>query len=152
MDAASVAAFVSLAVSAAALAISIAAYRARAVPKHRKPTLSREKSKRIKRYVLLKVVCIDSEDPDKLFKELVQRVYTALGPALMARCGLALVAYRRDLGRAILRVSGSPDCVKHVLLALSMLHVLEDSRCLAVPLRTSGCLTRLRKALRVYRA
>ena len=149
----------SIAIASAALAVSCIALLATLLQRRSKASEARARGialpsrrfRRIKRYVLVKVVCLDGE-PEPLVRELTQRVYSVLGPALMARCGLALVAYRKDLGRAIIRVSGDPQCVKHVLMALSMMHVLEKSKCLAVPLRASGCLTRLRKALRVYRA
>jgi len=100
----------------------------------------------------MKVVCLDDADVEQFSKELIHNLYRALGPVLSARCGIALVAFRRDLGRAIVRVSGEADCVRYVLAAISTLHALLNVRCLAIPLRVSGCLTRLRKALRVYRA
>jgi len=143
----------SIALSIASLIIAArAAKQTFTTPRRIHAVASRRRAKRVKRYVLLKVVCLDGAPPDEFARELTSKLYSALGPVLAAKCGIALAAFRKDLGRAIIRVSGDPRCVSHVLLALSTLHVLENSRCLAIPLRTSGCLTRLRKALRVYRA
>ncbi len=107
--------------------------------------------RRMKRYVLLRVVCFEDVPIESFVKELVSKLYNCMGIALRARCGLALAAYRPDLGRAILRVSGDPQCLKFVLLTLSLRHFLDNVPCIAIPLRTSGLLTRLRKYLRVYR-
>ncbi len=140
--------------SITAIAIALIALRTTKkflVKKVPRTALPRRRVSRVKRYVLVKAVCMDG-DAEAMFKELVPKLYRVLGPTIMSRCGLALVAYRKDLNRAILRVSGDPECVRYVLFALATMHiVLEESKCLVVPLRTSGCLTRLRKALRVYR-
>ena len=105
-------------------------------------------SRRVKRYVLVKVVCF-SDVPANVFMEtLVKRLYKVLGPALRTRCGLALANYRSDIGKAIVRVSGDPFCVKAVLVALTLMHMVEDTGCVCIPLKTSGLLTRLRKLLR----
>ncbi len=152
----SVPALIAMALSLAAVALSILSVvlcsrRARTMLIKAGSSAKRSQRRRVKRYVLVKVVCFDA-DAESFVKELTRSVYRALGPVLSARCGLALAAFRNDLGRAILRVSGEADCVRYVLAALSTLHILFDARCIAIPLRVSGCLTRLRKALRVYRA
>ena len=139
------------------LALSIACIRALKSLRARSPTTvsesvyGRRRHRRVKRYILLKVVCIQGGDLDEELRSLVKHIQRVLGPELSTRCGVALVAYRRDPGRAIIRVSGASDCVKHVLSALALKHIVGAGKCLAVPIRTSGLLTRLRKMLRVYR-
>ena len=106
--------------------------------------------RRTKRYILFKFVCIDSIDLEEFSKKIISHIYAALGPTMRMKCGLALVAARPDLGRGIIRVSGDPVCVKYVLAAMSIRHIVDGIPCLIIPVRTSGLVSRLRKFLKVY--
>jgi len=156
MEIATALAAASIGIAVAGLITSIAALRTvrslRSVKEPSEAVYGRRRHRRVKRYILLKIVCIETGSVEEELRELVKHIHRVLGPELSTRCGIALVAYRRDLGRAIIRVSGASDCVKHVLAALALKHIVGAGKCLAVPVRTSGLLTRLRKMLRVYRA
>ena len=106
--------------------------------------------RRVKRYVLLKIVCLSDVSIEQFSKALISHIYKTLGPSLRIKCGLTLIAARPDLNRAIIRVSGESECVKQVLLALSIRHLVDDIPCLTIPLRTSGLVSRLKKYLKVY--
>lgn len=106
--------------------------------------IARKKHRRVKRYILAKVVCLDGIDAKKLVEEIESSVNSFLGHAVKLNCSLTLLSYRSDLNRAIFRVVGSGMCVKYALVALSLQHLVSRS-CIVIPIRTSGLLSRIRK-------
>ncbi len=109
------------------------------------PTIiSRKKSKIIKRYIAIKILCPEETSIVTYIKSLSRDIDELLGPIGKIRCGVTLISFRADKKRAILRVVGYSECVKYVLLILSIQHVLKN-QCIVVPIKTSGLLTRIRK-------
>ncbi|ADM28080.1 hypothetical protein Igag_1275 [Ignisphaera aggregans DSM 17230] len=106
--------------------------------------ISRKKSKRVKRYIAIKILCPEETDIVTYIKSLSRDINELLGPIGRIRCGVTLISFRADKRRAILRVVGYSECVKHVLLILSIQHLLKN-QCIAIPIKTSGLLTRIRK-------
>jgi RNase P/RNase MRP subunit POP5 len=108
--------------------------------------LTRRKYRRVKRYILVKFLCLDSNDYRDLSNYLKKSIYSLLGPVLKHRCNIELISYRADTGRAIIRVRGEAICVPYTLLALSIQHINHLlGSCIAIPIRTSGLLSRLRR-------
>ncbi len=149
--------YLCLGISVASLAVAVLALYTSAKRQRivRETVLSREvygsrHYRRTKRYILFRFVCFDSIDLEEFAKRIVSHIYAALGPTMRMKCGLALVTVRPDLGRGIIRVSGDPACVKHVLAAMSIRHIVDGIPCLIIPVRTSGLVSRLRKYLKVY--
>lgn len=108
--------------------------------------LTRKRTKRVKRYLLVKAVCSEGSTARQLAEDLSKGLQLAMGLAHRTRCEVSLISFRRDAGKAIIRVVGDGNCVKEVLLTLSIQHLLLGG-CILVPLKTSGLLSRLRKAL-----
>ncbi len=109
------------------------------------PTIiSRKKNKRIKRYIAIKILCPEEANIATYIKSLSRDINDLLGPIGRIRCGITLISFRTDKRRAILRVTGYSECVKYVLLILSIQHLLRG-QCIAIPIKTSGLLTRIRK-------
>ncbi len=106
--------------------------------------IARKRYRRIKRYILVKMVCHDGIDIRRFGEDLEKRISSFLGPVVKMDCGLTLISFRPDLNRAIFRVVGSSICVKYSLIALSLQHFASEG-CIVVPLRTSGLLSRIRK-------
>ena len=104
--------------------------------------LSRKRYRKVKRYILVKFVCLDNSY-ESLANTVKQRVAELLGPILRHRCSVDVVSYRSSSRRAILRVRGETVCVVYTLLALSIQHIGGGS-CIAIPIRTSGLISRLR--------
>jgi len=104
--------------------------------------------KRVKRYILFRFVCFDETHVSEFSKRVTSHIYAFLGPLIKTRCGISMVTVRSDLGRGIIRVSGDSECVKYVLTAMSLRHVVDGIPCLVIPLRTSGLVSRLRRYLR----
>ncbi len=111
------------------------------------------RSRRIKRYVLLKVVCLDpSIDMDMFIKSLTKHIRSSMGSTTRFRCDIALISYSVENGRAILRVTGDSLCLDLVLATLSIRHFIDRVSCLTIPIRVSGLVSRLRKFIGVFRA
>ena len=108
--------------------------------------LTRKKSRRVKRYILLKIVCNEDANPKIFIYDLHKRLSKFLGELDKIDCGITVAAFSKDSGRAILRVVGDYRCVKRVLVALSIQHIVFGD-CIAIPIKTSGLLSRLRKFL-----
>ncbi|MCS7111114.1 MAG: hypothetical protein N3E36_06910 [Sulfolobales archaeon] len=104
----------------------------------------RKRYRRMKRYILAKVVCLDNIDAKKLGEDIEKAVNSFLGHVVKLDCSLTLLSFRSDLNRAIFRVVGSSACVKYSLVALS-LHHLASGSCIVIPIRTSGLLSRVRR-------
>ncbi len=103
-----------------------------------------KKYRRIKRYVLVKFVCLDSGF-ETLSEHVKQSIDKLLGPILRYRCNVDIVSYRPEKKRAIIRVRGEAICVIYTLLALTIGHLEKDSdSCIAIPIRTSGLISRLK--------
>ncbi|MEL9939429.1 MAG: Rpp14/Pop5 family protein [Ignisphaera sp.] len=144
--------FIAVALSLASLATSIVyAYKVRKyvstlLDELSLSLLTRRKSKRVKRYVLLKFVCNDKTDLKSFVNGLEKTVARFLGELDKIDCSITVASVSTASRRAIIRVAGDYRCVKRVLVALSIQHILFDG-CIVVPLRTSGLLSRLRKML-----
>jgi len=104
--------------------------------------------RRVKRYILFRFVCFDGAQAHEFSKRFTDHIYAFLGPLIKTKCGISIVAIRSDLGRGIIRVSGDSECVKYVLAAMSLRHIIDGIPCLTIPLRTSGLVSRLRRYLR----
>ena len=105
--------------------------------------------RRVKRYILFRFVCFDETYTHEFIKRFTSHIYAFLGPLIRTRCGISIITIRSDLGRGIIRVSGDSECVKYVLAAMSLRHIIDDIPCLVIPLRTSGLVSRLRRYLRI---
>lgn len=104
--------------------------------------------RRVKRYILFRFVCFDETYIHEFSKKFTSHIYAFLGPLIKARCSISIITIRSDLGRGIIRVSGDSECVKYVLTAMSLRHIVDNIPCLVIPLRTSGLVSRLRRYLR----
>lgn len=101
--------------------------------------------KRVKRYVLVKFLCIDNSF-ERLTEDIEQAIDRLLGSILRSRCSIDVVSYRPEKKRAILRVQGESVCVIYTLLALTIQHLEKDrDSCIAIPIRVSGLISRLRR-------
>lgn len=105
-----------------------------------------KKYRRIKRYILVKFLCLENHDYKLLANHIRDDIYTFLGPLLRHRCSIDIISYKPSSKRAIVRVRGEAICVIYTLLALSIQHLgREPSKCIAIPIRTSGLISRLRR-------
>lgn len=109
--------------------------------------LSRKKSRKVKRYILLKAVCSEETDVKAFVKDFEKRVSKLLGDVERMGCSLTIATISKNSNRMIIRVVGDYGCFKRVLVALSIQHILFGD-CVAVPIRTSGLFSRLRR--RIY--
>lgn len=108
--------------------------------------LTRKKYRRVKRYILVKFICSDNNDYKTLPNYIKNSIYMFLGPLLKHRCSIDVVSYRPSTGRTIIRVRGEAICVTYTLLALSIQHLKQSLRsCIAIPIRTSGLISRLKR-------
>lgn len=108
--------------------------------------LTRKKYRRVKRYILVKFICLESNDYKALSNYIKNTLYSMLGPILRHRCSIDIITYRPNTGRAIIRVRGEAICVTYTLLALSVQHLKQGlGSCIAIPIRTSGLISRLRR-------
>lgn len=106
----------------------------------------RKKYRRIKRYILVKFLCLENQNYKLLANHIRDSVYTFLGPLLRHKCSIDVISYRPSTKRAIVRVRGEAICVIYTLLALSIQHLgKEPTKCIAIPIRTSGLISRLRR-------
>jgi RNase P/RNase MRP subunit POP5 len=143
-------AFISLAISLTSIVIVIILYRDiyqavnNLIDELGIALIARKKYRRIKRYILAKVICRDNVDIRKLSEDVERSVNSLLGRILKMNCSLTIISFRPDLNRAIFRVVGDGMCSKYCLLALSLQHFISES-CIIIPLKTSGLLSRLRK-------
>jgi RNase P/RNase MRP subunit POP5 len=107
--------------------------------------LTHKRYRRVKRYILVKFLCFDNNDYKTLSNYVKNSIYSLLGPVLRHRCSIEVISYRPNTGRAIIRVRGEAICVTYTLLALSIQHLKHTlGSCIAVPIRTSGLISRLR--------
>lgn len=107
--------------------------------------VTRKKHRRIKRYILVKFFCLDNNLED-FSKHVEQSINKFLGPLLRYKCSINIISYKPDKKRAIIRVRGEAICVTYTLLALTIQHLKENmSSCIAIPIKTSGLLSRLRR-------
>ncbi len=106
--------------------------------------LARKKSKKVKRYILLKVVCSEEADIKAFMMDFENRVSKLLGGIERMGCSLTIASVSKISNRMIIRVTGDYQCFKKVLVALSIQHILFGG-CVAIPIRTSGLFSRLRK-------
>ncbi|MEM1644861.1 MAG: Rpp14/Pop5 family protein [Ignisphaera sp.] len=108
--------------------------------------LTHKKHRRVKRYILVKFLCLDKEDYNILSTRIKNCIYAFLGPILRHKCSIEVVSYRPTSRRAIIRVRGEAVCVTYTLLALSIQHLKNSlGSCIAIPIRTSGLISRLRR-------
>uniref|UniRef100_A0A7C2VH68 RNase P component 2 n=1 Tax=Ignisphaera aggregans TaxID=334771 RepID=A0A7C2VH68_9CREN len=145
-------AWIALLVSVASLAISIAvlfrvySYVRVLVEEFGKSLVAVKKHRRVKRYILVRFLCIDNQDYNTLENEIKNSVYSFLGPILKSRCSVDIISYRPESRRAIIRVRGEAVCVTYTLLALSIQHLRKNMRnCITIPVRTTGLISRLRR-------
>lgn len=108
--------------------------------------LMKRRSRRVKRYILVKFVCSDETDLKSFVKGFEKTVTRLLGELDKIDCGITVASISTASRRAIIRVTGDYRCVKRVLVSLSIQHILLGG-CIAIPVRTSGLLSRLRKML-----
>jgi RNase P/RNase MRP subunit POP5 len=106
--------------------------------------LIRKKSRRVKRYILLKTVCSEDADVKTFIRNFEQRISKLLGDIGRIECSLTIASISKTSNRMIVRVLGDYRCFKRVLMALSIQHILFGD-CIAIPVRTSGLFSRLRK-------
>ena len=106
--------------------------------------IARKRYRRVKRYILAKVICGEDVDVERMNKDIERSINSLLGSITRMDCNITLISLRPDLNRAIFRVIGNSICIKYSLLALSLQH-LTTGNCIIVPLRTSGLLSRIRK-------
>ncbi|MEM4513740.1 MAG: Rpp14/Pop5 family protein [Ignisphaera sp.] len=108
--------------------------------------LTRRKYRRVKRYILVKFLCIDEEDYNVLSNRIKSSIYSFLGHMLRHKCSIEVISYKQASRRAIIRVRGEAICVTYTLLALSIQHLKNElGSCIAIPIRTSGLISRLRR-------
>ncbi len=108
--------------------------------------LVRRKSKRVKRYILVKVVCNDKANIVQFIKEFEKRLLRLVGELEKLECDVTVASISRASNRMIVRVRGDYRCFKRALVALSIQHIVFGD-CIAIPIRTSGLISRLRKLL-----
>lgn len=105
----------------------------------------RKRYKRVKRYILVKFLCLEDKDSYTLFADIIkQHIYSTLGFILKHKCSIDVVSFRPNNKRAVLRVRGEASCVLYTLLALSIQHIEKSNHvCIVIPIRTSGLISRL---------
>ncbi|MDK6029270.1 Rpp14/Pop5 family protein [Ignisphaera sp. 4213-co] len=108
--------------------------------------LVRKKSRKVKRYILVKFICKDKTDLKSFVKSLENMFTKLLGELDKIDCGITVASISTDSSRAIIRVVGDYRCLKRVLITLSIQHILFEG-CIVVPIKTSGLMSRLRKML-----
>lgn len=107
--------------------------------------ITHKRYRKVKRYILIKFLCINN-NYTSLADYIRYSVYKTLGPILRHRCDVDVISYRPSSRRAILRVRGEAVCVLYTLLALSIQHISDETRtCIAIPIRVSGLISRLRR-------
>ncbi len=111
---------------------------------------TRRRYRKVKRYILAKVICSDNIDVKKLGEDIKRHVNSFLGQVVRMECNLTILSLRPDVNRAIFRVVGSSICIKYSLVALSLQHLVAGS-CIVIPLRTSGLLSRIKKFINYKR-
>lgn len=144
--------YIALALSVASIAITsvvllrLYSYMKTLIDELGASVIMHKRYRRVKRYILVKFVCVDNDDYRLLANHIRDSVYTIIGPLLRHRCNIDIVSYKPGSKRAIVRVRGEAICVKYTLLALSIQHIgKERNRCIAIPIRTSGLISRLRR-------
>ncbi|MEM0371402.1 MAG: Rpp14/Pop5 family protein [Ignisphaera sp.] len=104
-----------------------------------------KKYRRVKRYILVKFICLDNGF-EILSEHIKHSLNKLLGPILRYRCNVDVVSYRPEKKRAIIRVRGEAICVTYTLLALTINHLERSSdSCIAIPIKTSGLISRLKR-------
>jgi len=104
--------------------------------------------KKLKRYVLFKVLCFQQCAPQNIIDAANKAVREALGEILKRYCSFNVVTVAMSTeksGYLIARIKGAQLCVDALTYALSKQHISSQTSIVMIPVKTSGLLKKLVK-------